>query len=92
MALQGQVTEMNKLLQSMALLQVNAVGSFVQMIKKMSKVGCVGCSGHHGVDGCLLNIETVTHVKNDPYSNTYNVQWRDHPNFSWRGQKQNVQQ
>ncbi|KAA0037286.1 hypothetical protein E5676_scaffold1085G00070 [Cucumis melo var. makuwa] len=35
-ALQGQVTEMNKLLQSMALLQVNVAGSFVQACNKMS--------------------------------------------------------
>ena len=33
-ALQGQVTEMNKLLQSMALLQVNVAGSFVQACNK----------------------------------------------------------
>jgi hypothetical protein len=23
---------------------------------------------------------------NDPYSNTYNPGWRNHPNFSWKGQ------
>ena len=23
-------------------------------------------------------------VKNDPFSNTYNPGWRNHPNFSWR--------
>ena len=23
-------------------------------------------------------------VKNDPFSNTYNPRWRNHPNFSWR--------
>ncbi|CAL1395461.1 unnamed protein product [Linum trigynum] len=23
--------------------------------------------------------------RNDPYSNTYNEEWRQHPNFSWSG-------
>ncbi|CAN6677388.1 unnamed protein product [Malus baccata var. baccata] len=29
---------------------------------------------------------------NDPYSNTYNPGWRDHPNFKWRKPQQHVQQ
>ncbi|MED6194027.1 hypothetical protein PIB30_024638 [Stylosanthes scabra] len=31
--------------------------------------------------------------QNDPYSNTYNVGWRNHPNFSWgsnQGQRNNI--
>ena len=24
--------------------------------------------------------------QNNPYSNTYNASWRNHPNFSWGGQ------
>ncbi|CAN6547325.1 unnamed protein product [Malus baccata var. baccata] len=30
--------------------------------------------------------------RNDPYSNTYNPGWRDHPNFKWREQQQPAQQ
>ena len=30
--------------------------------------------------------------RNDPYSNTYNPGWRDHPNFKWREQQQPQQQ
>ncbi|XP_050229333.1 uncharacterized protein LOC126678479 [Mercurialis annua] len=30
-------------------------------------------------------------VKNDPFSNTYNPGWRNHPNFSWRDQGANRQ-
>ena len=29
--------------------------------------------------------------QNNPYSNTYNLGWRNHPNFSWGGQGQNRQ-
>ncbi|KAM1532887.1 hypothetical protein ACFX10_006862 [Malus domestica] len=27
---------------------------------------------------------------NDPYSNTYNLGWRDHPNFKWREPQQSA--
>ncbi|CAN6712738.1 unnamed protein product [Malus baccata var. baccata] len=30
--------------------------------------------------------------KNDPFSNTYNPGWRDHPNFKWREPQQGQQQ
>ncbi|KAM1415316.1 hypothetical protein ACFX2I_006983 [Malus domestica] len=30
--------------------------------------------------------------RNDPYSNTYNPGWRDHPNFKWRKPQQPAQQ
>ncbi|KAM1331215.1 hypothetical protein ACFX14_043846 [Malus domestica] len=30
--------------------------------------------------------------RNDPYSNTYNPGWRDHPNFKWRESQQSQQQ
>ena len=30
--------------------------------------------------------------RNDPYSNTYNPGWRDHPNFLWREPQQSQQQ
>ena len=28
----------------------------------------------------------VSHPSFDPYSNTYNPGWKQHPNFSWKGQ------
>ncbi|KAM1321567.1 hypothetical protein ACFX2F_014628 [Malus domestica] len=30
--------------------------------------------------------------RNDPYSNTYNPGWRNHPNFKWREPQQSQQQ
>jgi hypothetical protein len=29
---------------------------------------------------------TFSHPGNDPYFNTYNLGWRNHPNFSWKAQ------
>jgi hypothetical protein len=44
----------------------------------------------------ITNQKQVTYVgqnnypsKNNPYSNTYNSRWRNHPNLSWRN-NQNV--
>nr|XP_027109381.1 uncharacterized protein LOC113729261 [Coffea arabica] len=54
----------------------------------------------HPTDGCLMlqeeSAEQVNMAGNmpmprmqyDPYSNTYNSEWRDHPNFSYRGNRQ----
>ena len=34
--------------------------------------------------------QTYARTGNDPFSNTYNPGWRNHPNFSWRPQNQGV--
>ncbi|XP_075499282.1 uncharacterized protein LOC142537670 [Primulina tabacum] len=57
------------------------------------------CGGEHYVKDCqdgnpfyVQNEAPVNQVgvqnrpRNDPYSNTYNPGWRQHPNFSWGGQ------
>ncbi|KAI5676445.1 hypothetical protein M9H77_07395 [Catharanthus roseus] len=33
-----------------------------------------------------VNVAQGFHRQNDPYSNTYNSGWRNHPNFSWKQQ------
>ncbi|KAI5666841.1 hypothetical protein M9H77_16694 [Catharanthus roseus] len=33
-----------------------------------------------------VNAAQGFHRQSDPYSNTYNPSWRNHPNFSWRQQ------
>ncbi|KAI5648750.1 hypothetical protein M9H77_34755 [Catharanthus roseus] len=38
-----------------------------------------------------VNTAQGFHRQNDPYSNTYNPGWRNHPNFSWRQQRGEVQ-
>ena len=64
---------------------------------------CGICSNMgHQIDMCpILQEDTNEHVhamggyqnqqrKYDPYSNTYNLGWRDHPNFSYGNQTQVV--
>ena len=59
---------------------------------------CDLCEGGHGNQECQA-IKSLTmpskHVnyignaprpQNNPYSNNYNLEWRNHPNLSWRNQ------
>ncbi|XP_048229002.1 uncharacterized protein LOC125369811 [Ricinus communis] len=40
----------------------------------------------------LMDSYQLMHHVNDPYSNTYNTGWRNHPNFSWKYNDQNPPQ
>ncbi|XP_073277634.1 uncharacterized protein [Primulina huaijiensis] len=66
---------------------------------RLQEIFCEKCGGEHYVKDCqdsgpfYVNEEApVNQVgiqnrpRNDPYSNTYNPGWRQHPNFSWGGQ------
>ncbi|CAN6555558.1 unnamed protein product [Malus baccata var. baccata] len=39
-----------------------------------------------------IGFQSQNQPRNDPYSNTYNPGWRDHPNFKWREPQQPNQQ
>ncbi|KAJ4718833.1 DNA-directed DNA polymerase [Melia azedarach] len=68
------------------------------------QVVCELCSGNHPSTDCQVgnpfapsSSEQVSYVgnynqqNNNPYSNTYNQGWRNHPNFSWRKQLEEPQ-
>ena len=38
-----------------------------------------------------IGFQNQNQPRNDPYSNTYNPGWRDHPNFKWREPQQSQQ-
>ncbi|KAM1818556.1 hypothetical protein ACFX11_000340 [Malus domestica] len=40
----------------------------------------------------VVGFGSQSQPRNDPYSNTYNPGWRDHPNFKWREPQQPAQQ
>ncbi|PIN12571.1 DNA-directed DNA polymerase [Handroanthus impetiginosus] len=52
-------------------------------------VTCEECGEGHPSDQCPHSVESIQFVsnarkpQNNPYSNTYNPGWRQHPNFSW---------
>ncbi|XP_028763314.1 uncharacterized protein LOC114721621 [Neltuma alba] len=52
---------------------------------------CDHCNEEHHSDQCPYTLETVNYMNNaqrrpqgNPYSQTYNLNLRNHPNFSWR--------
>ncbi|KAK8536038.1 hypothetical protein V6N12_012700 [Hibiscus sabdariffa] len=55
-------------------------------------VSCVHCDGNHNHNDCPAMHESASYVgnynrnANNPYSNTYNSGWWQHPNFSWGSQ------
>ncbi|XP_024028757.1 uncharacterized protein LOC112093792 [Morus notabilis] len=55
---------------------------------------CVYCGAEHSFENCPSNPESVCYVNNfnrnnNPYSNSYNQGWKQHPNFSWSNQEAN---
>ncbi|PIN19118.1 hypothetical protein CDL12_08207 [Handroanthus impetiginosus] len=52
-------------------------------------VTCEECGEGHPSDQCPHSVESIQFVsnarksQNNPYSNTYNSGWKQHPNFSW---------
>ncbi|KAM1050615.1 hypothetical protein ACFX1Q_032315 [Malus domestica] len=82
------------------------VNEVVEIPKVQSVVACGVCLMQgHLTDKCPQLIENEgwesanvvgfqghNQQHNDPYSNTYNPGWRDHPNFMWREPQQSVQQ
>ncbi|KAL4281894.1 hypothetical protein GQ457_03G020300 [Hibiscus cannabinus] len=61
-------------------------------VRDAKAVSCVHCEGKHHANDCPTMYESANYVGNynrnatNPYSNTYNPGWRQHPNFSWGNQ------
>ncbi|WRX20690.1 Retrotransposon gag domain - like 10 [Theobroma cacao] len=77
---------------------VNTISTqLASLIKKIDKVSvnavqnsfmtCEFCGEGHSNDNCPIYFESCQSVgnrqQNNPYSNTYNPGWSNHPNFSW---------
>ncbi|XP_062118441.1 uncharacterized protein LOC133832069 [Humulus lupulus] len=92
-ALTAQVSSMTNFLKNMSL------GGMVQpaTMGQVSNVSCVYCGDGHTFESCPSNPASICYVgnqnanRNNPYSNSYNPGWRQHPNFSW-GVKELVQE
>lgn len=66
-------------------------------VKQVAELSCVYCGEEHDFDNCPGNPALVNYVgnfnrqpQNNPYSNTYNPGWKQHPNFSWSSQNRNA--
>src|SRR3954468_2941499 len=66
----------------------------VQPVQSIQAVNCEICGGPHFAVHCVATAQQVEEInflkQNNPYSNTYNPGWKNHPNFSWKDQQGNV--
>ncbi|XP_050918987.1 50 kDa gamma-zein-like [Lathyrus oleraceus] len=67
----------------------------VQPVQPIQEVSCEICGGAHFTMHCVATAQQVEEInflkQNNPYSNTHNPGWKNHPNFSWKDQQGNVQ-
>ncbi|KAK9045938.1 hypothetical protein V6N11_051841 [Hibiscus sabdariffa] len=78
--------------------QLSAITNMRKNLQKSTDVrdakvlSCVHCEGNHHANDCPTMNESASYVgnynrnTNNPYSNTYNLDRRQHPNFSWGNQ------
>ncbi|KAK8684709.1 hypothetical protein V6N13_040725 [Hibiscus sabdariffa] len=83
--------------------QLSAITNMLKSLQRSNEVKdvkaasstCLLCHGNHHEHECPSNQESINYVgnqnrgNNNPYSNTYNQGWRQHPNFSWGNQGTN---
>ncbi|XP_062103792.1 uncharacterized protein LOC133814906 [Humulus lupulus] len=88
-ALTAQMASMTNILKNMSL------GGSIQPAAAIQRaeVSCMYCGDGHTFENCPSNPASVCYVgnqnfnrNNNPYSNTYNPAWKNHPNLSWGGQ------
>src|SRR4051812_38266555 len=64
----------------------------VAQVQQAQHVICEICNGPHQTVCCVATPKQVEEIKflrqNNPYSNTYNPGWKNHPNFAWKDQQQ----
>src|SRR3954471_21271793 len=64
----------------------------VAQVQPAQTVSCEICSGPHQTVYCFATPQQIEEIKflrqNNPYSNTYNPGWKNHPNFAWKYQQQ----
>ncbi|KAM2151482.1 hypothetical protein ACFX1R_045923 [Malus domestica] len=101
----NEVSAISELQNQMANL-TTLLSQVVEKPKEQSVTACGVCSMNgHLKDKCPQLIEnrgwesanvvgfgSQNQLRNDPFSNTYNPGWRDHPNFKWREPQQTQQQ
>ncbi|XP_050897042.1 uncharacterized protein LOC127103844 [Lathyrus oleraceus] len=74
--------------------KLKAMNIGIQQVAQVQPTPTVFCeiySGPHQTVYCFATPQQVEEIKflkqNNPYSNTYNPGWKNHPNFSWKYQK-----
>src|SRR3954468_9380079 len=64
----------------------------VAQVQQAQPVNCEISNGPHQTVYCFATPKQIEEIKflrqNNPYSNTYNPGWKNHPNFAWKDQQQ----
>src|SRR3954465_13846909 len=67
----------------------------VAQVEPVKAVLCEIFGGPHFAMHCVATQEQVEQIhmlrQNNPYANTYNPGWKNHPNFAWKDQQGNFQ-
>ena len=97
-SINAQLASVTNILQNLAFGQgsmIKAPAHTAAVMTQTATESCVYCGEEHTFDQCPSNPTSIFYVgnqasqgnpKNNPFSNTYNPGWRNHPNFSWKGQ------
>uniref|UniRef100_A0A6J1DYY9 Uncharacterized protein LOC111025557 n=1 Tax=Momordica charantia TaxID=3673 RepID=A0A6J1DYY9_MOMCH len=92
-SLQAQISAMSQMLKQLTMKKANKPATSVIILEpssilQISDISCVYCVDNHLYENCHANPAFIFYVGQgvqrnfNPYSNTYNPGWRDHPNFS----------
>ncbi|XP_050915692.1 uncharacterized protein LOC127130771 [Lathyrus oleraceus] len=86
-ALASQIAQLNQMMKNMMTSSVMQVAEPVKVMTDTSEVVCVYCIGSHLFEDNYDNPVSINYVGNNkynnPYSNTNNPGWHNHPNISW---------
>ena len=86
-ALSAQIAQIHRMMKNMITTPEVAKHEPIKVVTDATAISCVYCGGAHLFEECSSNPVSVNYVGNNkynnPYSNTYNPGWRNHPNFSW---------
>ncbi|XP_023511572.1 uncharacterized protein LOC111776371 [Cucurbita pepo subsp. pepo] len=97
-SINAQLASVTNILQNLALGQgsmTKAPAHTAVVMTQTAAKSCVYCGEEHTFDQCPSNSASIFYVgnqasqgnpKNNPFSNTYNPGWRNHPNFSLKRQ------
>ncbi|XP_038902511.1 uncharacterized protein LOC120089170 [Benincasa hispida] len=85
--LAAQMATVTSLLQMMAINHGTLSQGAAQdnTLAQVAVISCAQCGEGHSVEMCPSNPQAVYSIQNNPYNNTYNPGWRNHPNFNWGG-------
>ncbi|XP_078168500.1 uncharacterized protein LOC144563001 [Carex rostrata] len=91
--LAAEIAALNRKIDQMSVNSVNNSSSLPCSICGDTDHLAINCGIGHG--GSIEEVNAINQgnfkPNNNPYSNTYNPGWRNHPNFAWRQNDQNTQ-